>query len=583
MKESAAQGHVGLLLAGSMCLLPFLVPYHQPPVLSFYSEWLAAALGACAALSVLARGGTIVSVPAPALWLSAFALFLAVRAAGDAGPYPQTNLLAALYVLYAAVMVWLGAQLVATLGVERVAIVLAACLLGGALANAFAGIVQFYGRPALLEDLVAGLAGRRAYGNIAQPNLYANYLALGEIAVAFLWLRLRMHASYAALALILIAAGSAISGSRAALAYALWFVALAHLAGRIEPAADARRLKLAAYALAGCVWVVHFVLPWLNSALHLGPASEGAFDRLLAVPDPFSGPRWQLYSIAVRVFGAAPIAGVGMGGFAGAAFDLGFDPALARIAELWTSPHNLPLQLLAETGLVGAVLAMGGLVVWAWPTVRRLRSHPQPALWWLSAAAGVGLIHSLFEFPLWSAHFLGTAALLMGATLEPSRLGSRALGLAAGASCAVLLLSLALLLRDYVRLDASRITGTAVTLASPADARQDAATMRGLTHGLLGPVAELWIVSGALLDRNDLDAKVAMSGRVARFWPSHEIIVRRAALLALHGEGERARALLEPALRTFPHRRSAAIRVLEQASTADANAIRPLLDRARSK
>jgi len=48
VKPSSAPA-VALLLAGTMCLLPFLVPYHQQPVLSFFPEWLAAALGAAAA------------------------------------------------------------------------------------------------------------------------------------------------------------------------------------------------------------------------------------------------------------------------------------------------------------------------------------------------------------------------------------------------------------------------------------------------------------------------------------------------------------------------------------------------------
>ena len=48
--------------------------------------------------------------------------------------------------LYAALLVWLGAQL-ATAGVGRAAGVLAACLLAGALANAAAGMIQFYGLP----------------------------------------------------------------------------------------------------------------------------------------------------------------------------------------------------------------------------------------------------------------------------------------------------------------------------------------------------------------------------------------------------------------------------------------------------
>lgn len=256
-----------LLLAGGLCLLPFLLPYHQQPVLSFFPEWLAAALGVSASLAALAeRGVPAVSLPVPARWLLAFALFLAVSSAVGGQAYPQAPLLPAIYVLYAVLMIQLGAKLAAALGVERVVIALAAFLLVGALANSLAGVIQSYGRPALFEDIIAELHGGRAYGNIAQPNLYTNYLALGESALLLLWLRAWVRTAYALAALALLVLGSSLSGSRGALLYALWFAALGLLAGRVQNGVDAQRLKFAAYAVASADLAATFVVPWLNSA-----------------------------------------------------------------------------------------------------------------------------------------------------------------------------------------------------------------------------------------------------------------------------------------------------------------------------
>jgi hypothetical protein len=570
-----------------MCLLPFLVPYHQQPVLSFYPEWLAVALGACAALAALAgRGTPTTSIPAPALWLIAFALYLLVRMLGAGQAYPQIGLLAALYVLFAALMIWLGAQLANTLGAERVVLVLAAFLLAGALANSLAGAIQFYGRPALLDDVVAQLYSNRAYGNIAQPNLYANYLALGQSALIFLWLRRRMRTGYALAAAAFLSVGSALSGSRSALIFAGWFVLLGTLAEHFQPGLDARRLKRAAYFLAGCVFAAHFVVPWLNSVFQLGPPSEGALDRTLDIWEQGGEPRWKIYALALRVFSLAPFIGVGVGGFAGAAFELGLDPSLTRAGEVLTSPHDLPLHLLTETGAIGAVLALGSVGVWVWRIARRFRSGFEPALWWIAAATGVELIHSLFEFPMWSADLLGVTALLMGLVIAPGALSRPMFAagrIAAAGSCAVLLVALAMLLRDYVRLDTTRITGSAVTLASPADTQRDAVTLRGLGHGLLAPVAELWIVTGAPLDRSDLAAKLEMSRRVTTYWPSNAVVVRRAALLALNGDADDAQALLERALRTFPQLAPATIAILQNASSTDEDALEPLLIVARKE
>lgn len=564
---AAGPHSIGLLLAGAMCSLPFLIPYHQLPVLSFYPEWLAAGLGVCAALVVLVpRGAATASFPTPALWLAGFALFLLVRMADPAQPYPQISLLAALYVVFAALMMWLGAQLAATLGADRVALVLATALLTGALANALAGVIQLCGRPAVLEDIVAQLSGGRAYGNIAQANLYANYLALGQCALLFLWYRFRLRTAYALPAAILLAVASALSGSRSAIIFAAWIALVGVLARRFDPSPNGRRLKWAANLVAGGVLVAYFGASWSGSMRpETGPEGD---------------PRWQIYELAWRVFASAPISGVGAGGFPGAAFAAGLDPSITKSGEVLTSAHDLPLHLLAETGIVGATLVLGCLAVWGWQLARRYVSSPQPALWWIIAAAGVELLHSLVEFPLWSADFLGVAALLMGVGsghLASSRSRVAAGRVAAAGCCVTLAFALAALLRDYVRLDATRITGSAVTLAGPEDGRRDSATLRSVTRGLLAPVAELWIVLGAPLDRSDLAAKLAMSGRVAAVWPAEAVVVRRSVFLALNGDAEDARTLLERSLRSFPHLRPATIAILEQASTADAGALEPLL------
>src|SRR5207247_10346401 len=148
------------MLAGSLCLLPFLLPYHQPPVLSFFPEWLATALGIAAAATLLVgRDVPPVSLPAPARWLIAFAAFLAAQAVIGGHAYSQLPLLAALYVLYAVLMVWLGAKLTAARGIQRVATVLAACILAGALPISLAGVILFSRPLQLVGGVVAELAG----------------------------------------------------------------------------------------------------------------------------------------------------------------------------------------------------------------------------------------------------------------------------------------------------------------------------------------------------------------------------------------------------------------------------------------
>jgi hypothetical protein len=352
---------------------------------------------------------------------------------------------------------------------------------------------------------------------------------------------------------------------------------------RLHDNPETRRLAFAACVVAAVGLVAHSALPWVNSELGLGPPA--APDRLLDPSGNYHEPRAQAFVLALRAWWTAPMLGVGIGEFPGVAFALGLEPSLTGSGEVWTSPHNLALHLLAETGIVGAVLVMVGLGVWGWGATRRFWVEWNPALWWVLAAAGIGLIHSMTEFPFWSAHFLGVSALLIGASSKSSPVSpaaARGGKIGAFVACAMVSAVVAITVRDYVRLDAARITGTRLTLAPAAQAERDAEIMRGLARGFLAPVAELSILLGAPLDRSDLSSKLAMSQRVARFWPTYAVVTRRAALLALDARGEEAKSLLQRTLHSFPQRRDDTISILERAGAADPSAIEPLLAMARA-
>ena len=106
--------------------------------------------------------------------------------------------------------------------------------------------------------------------------------------------------------------------------------------------------------------------------------------------------------------------------------------------------------------------------------------------------------------------------------------------------------------------------------------------MRELARGPLAPTAELWIFLGAPLDRSDLAARLEMSERIARYFPSNSVVVRRAAFLAFNGQPATARSLLLHAMQSFPHRCKATVLILERALAADRAAIEPLLALAKN-
>ena len=73
--------------------------------------------------------------------------------------------------------------------------------------------------------------------------------------------------------------------------------------------------------------------------------------------------------------------------------------------------QNILLHLLAETGIGGGALLIATAALWL-ADLRRVRFDLE--WWWLAALLATLSLHSLLEFPLWYAYFLGVAAIAVG-------------------------------------------------------------------------------------------------------------------------------------------------------------------------
>src|SRR5260221_6746931 len=122
--------------------------------------------------------------------------------------------------------------------------------------------------------------------------------------------------------------------------------------------------------------------------------------------------------------------GGGSGEYAWRAFELSAELGGSSPRGRDRHSHNLFLQLLAETGIAGLLCVAIPLVSWFWRIP--WRSLTPDRCWMIGVLAVIGL-HSMVEFPLWHANFLGMFALLFGtassggAAVAPSRLRRRLL------------------------------------------------------------------------------------------------------------------------------------------------------------
>ena len=117
--------------------------------------------------------------------------------------------------------------------------------------------------------------------------------------------------------------------------------------------------------------------------------------------------RYDFYRVALDEFAAHPLLGIGADNFA--------EPYLAhgRSTETPRYPHSVELRTLAQTGLVGALLALVGLGAALLAAWRALARHPDPLTRAVAAAAVAGfaywVVHGSFDW-LWEFAGLGAPA-----------------------------------------------------------------------------------------------------------------------------------------------------------------------------
>lgn len=197
-----------LVAVALLCALPFLQPYHLNPLTAFYSEWLAFVLGCGVAMVLLLRRAwNGACLPWIALAPLLLALLLFVHGLLDRSPYFGQALSAALYLLWAALLVLAGAALARLAGRGLLFDTLAAGLALGALASALVGLIQHLQLPTLLDAWVARATGAAIFGNLAQANHFAAYTTLGLLSFAYLRQRARIGV------IVLVAAAAPVAGA----------------------------------------------------------------------------------------------------------------------------------------------------------------------------------------------------------------------------------------------------------------------------------------------------------------------------------------------------------------------------------
>ncbi len=530
--------------------MPFLSPVFHPPIASFYGEATAIALG-LAAIGLMATGSlwTDVRLPRVSLMFLGFALLMVLQIALGKAAYAQLNLLGALYVLWAAALAMLANKLARSLGADTLVAGLAWFLVAGSVLSATIGLIQYFGVQTPLAPYLLDQVHGRIHANTGQPNHLASYLCIGLASAGYLWSTRRLGSGSALAVCALLVAVVATAGSRAIWLYAAGFVLLSLAAARLRPSQECKRLLRFSVAIfAGLL-----AAQWLM--VNVFPAPAMPLETLAArvQADGLSSPiRLQFWNEAWQMFLSAPVLGVGFKQFAWQHYLLSVKGPGVLDPGIIDHAHNLVFHIAAEFGVLGLLVMVGGLGWWAW-SLRR--AQIDAAHWWFAALLGVLGLHSMLEYPLWYAYFLGLAAVALGASERDAPAHHDGPGGRVILCVAVLLgaFAFANVYRDYRVMQALQRTASSdsTTVSVHGDSR--GRVLLDLRRAsIFTPFIEYALARRMLLNREHLEDKIVLNARALRFQPSNDFAYRQALLLALSGDGAGMRAHWDAAVANYP-------------------------------
>lgn len=528
------------LLAAVPCAIPFR--YQPNPVFpSEVAAFCLAALLVLGAVFVPVREGERVRVPSASLPWFALAGVVALQGFLVYTPYLCERTIPIIYLLGAGFSVWALARAKEHFGAEPLMEAFAWGLLLGAVFNSGVGLSQ------LIELFQSGW--RLIYGNIGQRNMYAHYLAWGLAAVAWLASERKMPQWLFWLAGGWLALSLAWSSSRSVFLYAAAWLPLACFLiwrGRDRTRRFGLFLGAAALLIVGMQFVAPLINDAIQSLLHAGNQAPTGVDRIAS-----NGSRRLVeWKKAWMVFQDNPMLGAGWGAFAVHSVMLHVQPDFARVVEsvLFTHAHNSLLNLMAETGLLGAGVVVIGIL---WAFLGLLRRWKDPVVLVAAAMAMVSILHSLVEYPLWYYHLFGPFVLMLLFMRDddislplPARAQLFGFAVAAGALLAGAIMGWVLYLQIYPLLDPSEEEKV------NAENIQKLETMRH--HPLLDFYADYALSSYIVASEKDIDWKLSILRKLNSLRPYPSQLTDQAVMEALTQHPEKARQLIRQAAYAYP-------------------------------
>lgn len=391
---------LSLINLSLMFCLPFMVSYHKWPEPNYYNQAIAIVLGLLSLLVFFKPSSKKLSFPVSALVPVGLSLLLVIQWFSGIGLYWQETMLAILYLWWGVLLMLSVARLKDIYGLGVLVRWLAYALLFGGVFNVLVVLMQLSGADHFFWTFP--LLGKSYSGNLAQVNHLTDYLSISLVSLFYLFLTNHLKVKAAVFLLVLFLVALSLTGSRMSWLYILMVSVSFYFFGRNSDLQDWKNKAKYILLMPFLYGLIQFSLPSVMSVIGV---------EVLLPPVPvervvtFAGQhstRLDLIKEGLDVFSAHPLLGVGWGQYVW--YDLLYADTHVNHQGFITHTHNLFVQLLAECGIFAGLILLTGCLYWLMQLFAQKNSIER---WWVLLVAGIIFMHSMLEYPLWYAYFLG--------------------------------------------------------------------------------------------------------------------------------------------------------------------------------
>ena len=543
-----------LAFIGMMFLLPLTLPIHGLPLPDFYSEWIAAAMGLMSFWVFLSLDyWQQIRISRFSLIYIGLAMIIVIQWLTGMLYSTQMSLLILSYLLFAFILCNLAVYIKQNLGLEKVTLFLAKFLVIGGIANAIFVALQVAFNAGIP---IPYMTKWPAYGLIAQNNHFANYMALATASLIYVFAKKQFSNIKLWLGLVAFLTTMAFSGSRSTLIYLITFIVIAFVFNQNAKKLSPNQNQWQNILKICLVLIPLFALLQASLFYTIPDLIKLPTERLLSNSGTQSNSiRWAIWQHSWHLFLQHPWLGVGAGNIRWQSFLALSSPALNSTGLAFEHAHNLFIQQMAELGIVAPILTV--LALWKW--IKNWWANLDFSLengWLISLLAVIG-IHSMLEYPLWYAYFLGISAFLFGlgelkyiqfkianrlAILRPLTL----MVLLAGA------INIATMLIANIKIERWIIPSISNSLTSEQQNQFTADYFWVKNFSLMQPYAEFIFANAIDPSKDNIDKKLAIIELSLHNTTSFALIEKYAALLAAKGDYKLSAKIMKLAILMEP-------------------------------